>query len=1163
MPNQFFSPAGDIEDYFVSEYWIIDQRIGDQLFAWGNCIGGHLGTREPGFVFIATPSTTFSGGTNWKQVSGGGQCSAGVKSDGTLWMWGVNNVGQLGIGVDFTTKTIPVTTFVGGNDWNHVSCNSGPTYNTLLASIPVFSFTTAIKNDGTLWIWGNSSAVPFPRNINLSLTPVLVSSGSSDWSDTPTTNSEDLYTIDVGSNSSTTDINSHAQGIKNDGTLWSWGRLGAYERTPFPEYSGTGSWKQITSGDNHALGIKTDGTLWGWHRDGFSVEELSVWRFNSLIPITPSVNSSGWADTPTTNPEDLYTIAAGTFTAAIKTDGTLWTWGSSAVAGASGSGSLRNSITPITTFVGGNNWKQVSAGSDTAAAIKTDGTLWIWGSGTAGKLGNAGTTGRVTPITTFAGGNNWRQVSTGHFHTAAIKTDGTLWTWGDGGFGELGIGLSSVSRSTPVTTFAGGNNWRQVSCGTNNISPHTAAVKTDGTLWTWGYNTGGKLGQLLAGFGVNVPRTTFVGGNNWRQVSCGFNQTAAIKTDGTLWMWGNSALGMGGLTQISTPGTTFVGGNDWKQVSTGTAVTAAIKTDGTLWVWGANFRGQLGTGDLIDRSTPSTTFIGGTDWKQVSCVNNGELNFDDEFIVGLKGNTIYASGVRGQIANINHYNNVRYPINIGFWNNLGWSNVSTCNDHTAAISNDGTLWIWGNNASRQLGLGSLVTLASVSTPSTTFAGGNNWRQVSCGNRHTAAIKTDGTLWAWGNNLSGRIGAGSLTGNVSSPVTTFYGGTDWKQVSCGYDHTASIKTDGTLWTWGDNSTGGLGLGDTSQRGIPTNIAGNWKQAYAGNKSTSAIKTDGTLWMWGNNTDAQLGINNQIDKLTPVTTFLGGSDWLQVAQSKTGRGVTIGLKGDGINNEVYSWGNNVTSVLGTLEVSSPITPGKIDLDNFKQVSSGGLYVAGIRYDGTLWLWGNNLSGELATADYLIRSTPVTTFAGGNDWKQVSCGYKHAAAVKTDGTLWLWGEATQGALGNGVRFGFRSTPVTTRLGGNDWRQVSCGRGGTSAIKNDGTLWTWGNNNNGNLSTLTVSTPVTTFAGGNDWKLVSRTKYEPGFVGAIKTNGTLWMWGNNADRKLGLNTNVFSVISTPVTTFAGGNDWRQVSCGDKHTLAVKTGVSAELPFI
>jgi alpha-tubulin suppressor-like RCC1 family protein len=353
--------------------------------------------------------------------------------------------------------------------------------------------------------------------------------------------------------------------------------------------------------------------------------------------------------------------------------------------------------------------------------------LWTWGYGRNGRLGNASTVNSSTPITTFSGGTNWKQVSSGGSHTAAIKTDGTLWTWGYGDYGQLG-NESSSDRSTPVTTFAGGTNWKQVSAG----NEHTSAIKTDGTLWTWGYGYAGRLGNAQITDRL-TPVTTFAGGNNWKQVSCGTQHTAAIKTDGTLWTWGNGSdgrLGNNSLTDRSTPVTTFAGGNNWKQVSSGDLHIAAIKTDGTLWTWGNGSYGRLGNANQTSRFTPVTTFAGGTNWKQVSC---------------------------------------------------GYG--------TAAIKTDGTLWTWGSgNAGR---LGNAVT-TNTSTPVTTFAGGTNWKQASVGNSFTAAIKTDGTLWTWGNGANGRLGNASTT-NRSTPVTTFSGGTNWKQVSAGDRHTSAIQS----------------------------------------------------------------------------------------------------------------------------------------------------------------------------------------------------------------------------------------------------------------------------------------------------------------------------------------------------------------------------------
>jgi trimeric autotransporter adhesin len=311
----------------------------------------------------------------------------------------------------------------------------------------------------------------------------------------------------------------------------------------------------------------------------------------------------------------------------------LWVWGYGSL-GRFGNAAITNKSTPVTTFAGGTNWKQVSGGYAHTAAIKTDGTLWTWGFGNDGRLGNGVTTGNIsTPVTTFAGGTNWKQVSSGIQHTAAIKTDGTLWTWGLGTNGQLG-NATITSVSTPVTTFAGGSSWKQVSGGFY----HTAAIKTDGTLWIWGNGSYGQLGNGVTTGNISTPVTTFAGGTNWKQVSSGGYHTAAIKTDGTLWTWGRNsgafgpgALGTNDTTNRSTPVTTFAGGTNWKQVSGGGQHTAAIKTDGTLWTWGYGLSTGANTG--TSRSTPVTTFAGGTNWKQIG--TNSSAYFVSAITAGI------------------------------------------------------------------------------------------------------------------------------------------------------------------------------------------------------------------------------------------------------------------------------------------------------------------------------------------------------------------------------------------------------------------------------------------------------------------------------------------------------------------------------------------------
>jgi alpha-tubulin suppressor-like RCC1 family protein len=344
----------------------------------------------------------------------------------------------------------------------------------------------------------------------------------------------------------------------------------------------------------------------------------------------------------------------------------------------------------------------------------------------------------------------------------------------------------------------------------------------------------------------------------------------------TLWVWGDNDLGQLGVndtTTRSTPVTTLLGGTNWKSISVG-AASAAIKTDGTLWGWGYNLDGNLGTNGGGNRSTPVTTLLGGNNWKQVSFtyVNSAAIKTDGTLWVWGQG----AFGVVG----VNDTTTRNTPVTTLLGGN-NWKQVSVGYFNIAAIKTDGTLWTWGRNAEGQLGVNDTTAR---STPVTTLLGGTNWKSVAeGGNGHVAALKTDGTLWSWGNNTSGPLGVNDTT-TRSTPVTTLLGGTNWKSIACGGGHTVALKTDGTLWSWGLGGSGQLGVNDTTRRNTPvTTLLGgtNWKSISGGSNHTVALKTDGTLWTWGLGGSGQLGVNNTTSRSTPVTTLLGGNNWKSIA------------------------------------------------------------------------------------------------------------------------------------------------------------------------------------------------------------------------------------------------------------------------------------------
>ena len=501
-------------------------------------------------------------------------------------------------------------------------------------------------------------------------------------------------------------------------------------------------------------------------------------------------------------------------------DGNLFTWGLG-TNGQLGDNTVTTKSTPITTFAGGTNWKQVSAGYRNTAAIKTDGTLWTWGAGTFVQLGDNTTTNKSTPVTTFAGGTNWKQVKLGRRHCAAIKTDGTLWTWGLGDSGRLGDN-TITNKSTPVTTFAGGTNWKQVSAGYS----YTAAIKTDGTLWTWGRGNEGQLGDNTATT-KSTPVTTFAGGTNWKEVSAGNYFCAAIKTDGTLWTWGQGTsgqLGTNTTTNKSTPVTTFAGGTNWKQVSSGSEHCAAIKTDGTLWTWGLGTNGRLGA---LQNSTVSGT------------INNTSNIFSTTNTQGVEVGMVLVSSSPTLSFDLGVVTSISVNTSITFTNTYSSTLSFTGNKNTATTLSSAS----PSPTSTSLQVGATVSSFVTNSGTTPL-----WTTVSSIGYSTIDFTPFSATGDWSGTVN-FSGAASYTGNfilgftqISTPVTTFAGGTNWKQVSSGDQQTAAIKTDGTLWTWGSGTSGQLGDNTATTKSTPvTTFAGgtNWKQVSSGIEHCAAL------------------------------------------------------------------------------------------------------------------------------------------------------------------------------------------------------------------------------------------------------------------------------------------------------------------------------------
>ena len=324
-------------------------------------------------------------------------------------------------------------------------------------------------------------------------------------------------------------------------------------------------------------------------------------------------------------------------------------------------------------------------------------------------------------------------------------------------------------------------------------------------------------------------------------------------------------------------------------------------------------------------------------------------------------------------------------------------------EHSMAIKSDGSLWAWGGNWWGQLGDGTEGATEYKLTPVKIMDGVT---QVSVGANLTLAIKSDGSLWAWGYNWGGRIITDDSTIEESySPMKIMDGVT---QVSTSSDFTMAIKIDGSLWAWGRNEHGGLGDGTKANRYSPVKIMDEITQVSVGDVHTMAIKIDGSLWAWGYNEHGELGDGTMEYMDSPVKIMDG------VTQVSAGFGHTMAIKIDG---SLWAWGRNEHGGLGDGTRENRYSPVKI-MDGVVQVSAGGDYAAGftmaIKNDGSLWAWGYNRDGELGDGTTEHSYSPVKIMDG---VVQVSAGARHTIAIKSDGSLWAWGYSVRGQIGDGT--------------------------------------------------------------------------------------------------------------------------------------------------
>ena len=681
-----------------------------------------------------------------------------------------------------------------------------------------------------------------------------------------------------------------------------------------------------------------------------------------------------------------------------------WSWGDN-IFGQLGNNAGGVRYTPVSLLGNKKTFCKISAGYYHTLTIQHNGQVWTWGYNLRGQLGDNSVTNRATPVSLLGNKKTFCKIATGNNHSLGIQHNGQVWGWGLDQYGNLGDN-STVSRRTPVSIHGGKKTFCHVSGGFD----HSLGIDYTGQVWGWGFNSTGQIGDNSLTSRV-TPVSILGGKKTFCQITGGIYHSLGIDYTGQVWSWGTNIYGQLGnntITSRRTPASIHGGKKTFCQISAGRYHVVGVDFRGLVWAWGINVYGQIGDNTGVDKHKCTPVSILGTKKTFCKIMGGGDHSMGVDF-----HGQVWAWGFNqyGQLGN--GTGTFVTPLSV-HGSKKTFCQISHGNQYTSSVDKNGQVWTWGHGSYGKLGINNT---ASRLTPVSILGNKKTFCRISGNNFFTHGIQNSGIVWGWGYNNYGQLGNNAITSQLT-PVSILGSRKSFVNIFAGISHTLGIQFTGIggnyqIWSWGYNSRGQLGDNSVTSRLTPVEILGNRKtfcQIYGGEQHSISLDKNSDIWCWGNNIYGQLGDNSVTSRLTPVS--VAGTEKI-FCQISSGKEHLIAIDNAG---QIWSWGYNLYGMIGDNTVTSRRTPVSIlgSKKTFCQISGGYSYTAAIDFRGLVWAWGINTASQLGDNTLTSRRTPVSILGSKKTFCKIATGSEATIGIEYNGQIWGWGNNTSGQLG-----------------------------------------------------------------------------------------------------------------------------------------------------